>query len=539
MNRFLAIALAFVFAYAGLSLYLSRGRGFFVPRVLAQVVYQQQCPAGMNPLFPTQFRASTGAIVQPGCFDLATGNYMFAGVVHIAPTKSDLGAQITAGIAALPTQATSDLGIAGSIQIAPEPGGGCYVQSSPVHVTKLVRVSGSTGSVPCIIYTGTTGALFSVDWSGAVVGGVGGGIDNLQLLGQCQTNACPSNNSVAIQLGPSAGAAGASFHNIKIGIQTTQKTPPGCSGVCGFAEGINIGTGIDGGAALGVSFYDLSVFGSNVGININTNNENVKWYGGFIAQNAVGVRFGPKALGDYYFDDQSFDDNGVAFAAAPGGNMAVTLVKPHFENAGRGPGASPYVDARSGVWTLRDGIMMEDRANDVTNPGFISFRGAYLSIFGTQVIALGGSTIVTQVVNATAGNVLMFGITNLSPSQVLQDINPSFLYAPARVLDVPLNAGANSTQSAIYQFWRPGVGPRGNNDSIGTITVPRAMNPTGSFNFSRPYSQVPKCTLTPTSPLNGGTGWFVTQNTGTVTANVIGATAGPITFNYNCSGNPN
>ena len=220
--------------------------------------------------------------------------------------------------------------------------------------------------------------------------------------------------------------------------------------------------------------------------------------------------------------------------------MTVTLVKLHFENPGGGAGANPYINAQSGVWTLRDGIMMEDRSNGVTNTGFIFFHGNYLSILGTQVLVTGaGSTNVTQVVNATGGNVQMIGITNLSPGKIAQDINPSFVSAPGRLLDIPFNGGATAYQSAIYQYWRPGVGPRGNNDSIGTITVPRGMNPTGSFNFSRPYSQVPKCTLTPTSPLNGGTGWFVTQNAATVTANVIGATGGPITFNYNCSGNPN
>ncbi len=494
----------------------------------------------MNPLVPTQFRVSNGALVQPGCFDFATGNYLFAGTVYIAPTTGDIGAQIMAGIAVLPAQAITDLGIAGSLQIAPNPAGTCYKQTTPVRVTKLIRISGANGSLPCILYMNSSGIQFLLDWSGSVVGGLGGGIDNLQLLGQCRTDACSSNTSVGIQLGSSAGAGSATFHNVKIGIQTSQTAPPGCSGVCGFAQGINFGTGVAGGGDLGVSFYDLAVFGSKIGIYINTNNENVKWYSGFIAQNATGVKFGPLALGDYYFDDVSFDDNRVGLVATPGGNMTVTLVKAHFENAGLGPGSNPYINAQSGVWTMQDGVMMEDRINGVTNTGFISFHGAYLTIFGTQVIVLGGGTSsVVQVVNASGGSVQMFGITNLSPSQIAEDINPGFLSSPGRTLDIPMNGGASSTQAAIYQFWRPGIGPRGNNDSVGTLSVPKGTNPTASFEFSRAYRQIPKCMIAPASALNGGTGWFVTQNTTSVTVNVIGTTTNTTTFNYSCLGNPN
>ncbi len=73
------------------------------------------------------------------------------------------------------------------------------------------------------------------------------------------------------------------------------------------------------------------------------------------------------------------------------------------------------------------------------------------------------------------------------------------------------------------------------NNYAGTIAM--ASGTSASATFSTPFNSAPVCTLTPTSDPSSVGAWWVTTTTSTVTANV--KSAGAITFNYVCAGNPN
>lgn len=74
-----------------------------------------------------------------------------------------------------------------------------------------------------------------------------------------------------------------------------------------------------------------------------------------------------------------------------------------------------------------------------------------------------------------------------------------------------------------------------NNDLTGTVTV--SASTTGSLTFTTPYTNAPKCSISPQSdPTTTGTYW-VTTSTTAVTANV--SISGTISFTFVCVGNPN
>jgi hypothetical protein len=291
---------------------------------------------------------------------------------------ADLGAQINSA------ETSSDCPTSGC-RIRIPAASTCYTMSTSVALLSYVTVEGDPAGPVCVQWTGTgSTAAFTLDWGSSHH--YGSGLRDFILIGECVTTACSGNTSIGVLLGASHGAEGAVLDNVQIGESGS-----------GFAAALQIGNNL----TFMVRLSQVSAFGNTLGFYQPSGfvNENIRWDGGCICQNATGQKL--RGFGDFFINNVSFDDN-TTLAQDISGSIIVNDSDDHFENSGLGTGN--YITATGNVsLNLQGNYFVDDRTTGSTT-SMISWSGAGLTGFG-NIVNTSGITL-AEWINPTAGNSL-------------------------------------------------------------------------------------------------------------------------------------
>jgi hypothetical protein len=317
--------------------------------------------------------------------------------------NGDLGAQVNAAMAALPTSG-------GKVVIHPQSGGQCYTFTVPIVMTKAVILEGE-GPATCLQFTGS-GAAISISsvWPSFIPANTtvdGFGIRDLTLLGS----------------GPNAGQTG-----LALGTTTTQS--PGF-----YATGMTLGS-----FGLGLQFnqgawnfkIEHSVFARN--------GQNVYWpstlqFGGenmeFDSVTFIGATFANSLefndesssyfsnLENLTFVSCNFDDAQLVINNGSGG---VRLYAPHFENPLLLSGSNPFMIIRA--FTAASDVVLDgpDFYNDSKGP----YPASFLEIDGSPTVTIsqlrstnldGSTNVPTNILIAGDAKVTLLGDAPLRAAQ--------------------------------------------------------------------------------------------------------------------------
>jgi len=316
--------------------------------------------------------------------------------------NSDLGAQINAAVAALPSSG-------GKIAIQTPANGQCYLFRVPIVITKAIILEGQ-GPSTCLNFEGSgTAVKFSNNNPSFIVAGSyadGFGVRDLTLKG-----AGPDAAQTALELG------GATY---SVGFYGSGLT------VTNFGLGLQFDRGV-------WNFkIEHSIFGMN--------GQNVHW--------ASSLHFGGENIefdsvtfvGAIFKDSVEFNDatnadfsnlNNLTFVSCNfdsaqlvvnNGAGSVRLYSPHFENAGVGSGTEPFVLLRA--YTAASDVIMDgpDFYNDQSDPyppSFIEIDGGpTVTISQMRSVNLDGSANVpTNLLIAGDANVTLLGDAPLRATQ--------------------------------------------------------------------------------------------------------------------------
>lgn len=105
VRRFMLFVIVLLSALVVINLHLSPVPVVRIPSVIAQAILRGSCPLtyASQPAFA--FHLPDGSTFAFGCMDNVTGNFSSGGSVYVAPPvgNADVGSQVNAAIAALPT----------------------------------------------------------------------------------------------------------------------------------------------------------------------------------------------------------------------------------------------------------------------------------------------------------------------------------------------------------------------------------------------------------------------------------------------------
>lgn len=303
-------------------------------------------------------------------------------------TGADICAKVNAAYAALPSMGGQIVIPAGSFS--------CATQISFSTLNKRVLLQGQPGNATTVTYTGTTGALITINNGAASVGSgvssVGSGVYNLNIAGSTTANP-----TTGILLGGTNGAqsitiSGVRFTSLGLGLNTTSNT--------WVTEVVN-------------SYFESNA--QNVLLNTSSNSgENMKFTDDtFVGLNSgitSCVQFATSAVASADFVNASFDDCQLDIAA---GNEAVTITGGHMENPGQAsnPGYD-FMHIENGGSNFTNvtvtGMNFYNDSSSTVTPEFI-LNGGNLNMFGVTATRNTGGTVITSFVK----NVTSFGSASI------------------------------------------------------------------------------------------------------------------------------
>jgi hypothetical protein len=399
--------------------------------------------------------------------------------VKLPNGSGDLGAQINAAAAALPTNG-------GKILLQSQATGQCYSYSVPIVITKAIIIQGQ-GPSTCLSFAGGgaavtfTGASSSVTPQGYVDGF---GLRDLLLLGSG-----PSASQTGLLLGGGADTAG--FYATGVTIS-------------------NFGLGLQ--FARGVWNFKMehSIF--------NMNGQNVHW--------ASSLHFGGENMdfdsvtfigsGSTFANSVEFDDNittdfsnlnnltlvSCNFDSAQlvinNGAGGIRLYSNHFENPS-GSGTEPFV--KISAYTAGTDVVMDgpDFYNDQSNPyppAFVEIDGgAIVTITQIRSINLDGSqNVPTNVVVSGWATVTLVGSSQLRAAKTQYTIAPGSTPTVRDIADWT-NDGQTKTANTTTMYDGSGSEIQNGHITSGKTILPASGTTSVSFQGSSAFTQTPACTV--------------------------------------------
>lgn len=334
---------------------------------------------------------------------ITTANLNSAQYVGEAISTADLGTQINAAYAALPSTG-------GKIIILPKLLGTCYSYSTPIVLAtqgKFVILEGGSGTSnavgdvdgnSCLNYTPNTATVaMNLGWGPVGGGGYspGGGLRDITLKanGGCSTPGGCGNLATGIQTS-NGGVPQGFFQNVKIE---------------GFGTGWNYNDNSDG---WGVQWVQFHLVNNTLGLTVTSTlgEEKLFWNGGSCSVNGQCMNITPPAT-DLYLTGVSIDSNTTSPAIFNGGTIHLSLC--HFENLGQTN--VQYITSGNAV-TLIGGLVLNDATSGTPAGQFFTTSTGFFSMYGTAVYS--PNQVITSILNNTSAGSGNITVTTISPSNI-------------------------------------------------------------------------------------------------------------------------
>lgn len=355
----------------------------------------------------TEYGSGVTAWVQP-CIFPASGTGVAAGATGQAQVRNslgnfaaelgthyadkfpgaDIGAQINAAIAALPsTTCTLSSTPCGGTVVIPPLSTGCYSFSTTIAIPTdvLVNLVG-VGPSTCLLYTGGGNAI-TVNWSG---NHYPARLANFMLQG-------PGSGGVTV--GIYIGSSVTFTDQVTIdSVQIGGKTGPG------FGTGILLNN-----SAFGTTIQNSVITNNNIGVQSNSGNIPLRILNSNLSSNVtaqVSMTANAAALTLIADDIEPVGVGSCGIKVTA--NATVADFGSHYENPAAVAGNGDLFicgTANNATFTKYGGDFLED-AGSGTNTQFVTWKGDFLGLYGVSVNTLGAT--VTEVVNSTTASSTVF-----------------------------------------------------------------------------------------------------------------------------------